>query len=170
MTSRSTSDTDAAFEQLFRDYQRPILNYVYRLTGDGALAEDLTQQAFVKAYQALPRLPLDANRRAWLYRIATNLAYDQLRRQRILQWLPLRSRHGSSLHREHAESQTEQEDAVVRTLEKLGPRERAVLVLYSVQGYSTAEIGEMLDMSQGAVKTCLFRARERFRQAYEEER
>ena len=81
------SRSDTLFEQLFRDYRQRILNYVYRLVGDGALAEDLTQQAFVKAYQALPRMPADANRRSWLYRIATNTCYDHLRRKRLLQWL-----------------------------------------------------------------------------------
>jgi len=169
MTSAEQAGTDAVFEQLFRDYRQPILNYVYRLVGDSALAEELTQQAFVQAYRALPGLPVEANRRAWLYRIATNVGYDHLRRRRIVQWLPLREGDGSPFVGDSPEKVASQHDAVQRSLAQLPPSDRAVLILYGVQGYSTVEIGEMLGISQGAVKTRLCRAREKFRQAYGEE-
>ena len=169
MTSEQRAADNAVFGQLFRDYAQPILSYVNRLVGDSAMAEDLTQQVFVKAYRALPRLAADANRRAWLYRIATNACYDYLRRRRLVRWLPLLERDRPRYAQNHQESVTGQRDAVQRALAKLTPSDRAVLILYSVQGYSTVDISEMLDISQGAVKTRLFRARERFRQAYAEE-
>jgi len=169
MTSEQRVANDAVFEQLFRDYAQPILSYVNRLVGDSAMAEDLTQQVFVKAYRALPRLAADANRRAWLYRIATNACYDYLRRRRLVGWLPLLERDGLQYPQSNQEKVTGQRDAVQRALAKLTPSDRAVLILYSVQGYSTVDISEMLDISQGAVKTRLFRARERFREAYAEE-
>jgi RNA polymerase sigma factor (sigma-70 family) len=170
MTSEQQAGTDAVFEQLFRDYRQPILNYVYRLVGDSAMAEELTQHAFVKAYRALPRLPAEANQRAWLYRIATNACYDYLRRRRLVQWLPLLERDSSSQIQKGPENGASQRDAVQRTLALLPPNYRAVLILYSVDGYSTVEISEMLGISQGAVKTRLCRARDKFRQAYGEER
>lgn len=170
MTSEQQAGTDAVFEQLFRDYRQPILNYVYRLVGDSAIAEELTQHAFVKAYRALPRLPAGANQRAWLYRIATNAGYDYLRRRRLVQWLPLLERDRSSDTQKGPENAASQRDAVQRTLAQLPPSYRAVLILYSVDGYSTVEISEMLGISQGAVKTRLCRARDKFRQAYGEER
>jgi RNA polymerase sigma-70 factor (ECF subfamily) len=169
LTSDPRAGTDAVFEQLFRDYRQPILNYVYRLVGDSARAEELTQQAFVKAYHALPSLPAAANRRAWLYRIATNTCYDYLRRRRLVQWLPLLERDRRPLSQDSPESPLGERDAVQRTLTQLLPSHRAVLILYSVQGYSTAEIAQMLGISTGAVKTRLCRARERFRKAYGEE-
>ena len=169
MTSEQQAGDDAVFEQLFRTYGQPILSYVNRLIGDSLTAEDLTQQIFVKAYRALPGLPADANRRAWLYRIATNACYDYLRRRRLLQWLPLLERDRPRITVSDQESVTGERDAVQGALSKLRPTDRAVLILYSVQGYSTADISEMLDISQGAVKTRLFRARERFREAYAEE-
>jgi RNA polymerase sigma-70 factor (ECF subfamily) len=170
MTSELQAGTNAVFEQLFRDYRQPILNYVYRLVGDSAMAEELTQHAFVKAYRALPRLPAEANQRAWLYRIATNACYDHLRRRRLVQWLPLLERDSSAETQKGPENAASQRDAVQRTLAQLPPSYRAVLILYSVDGYSTVEIGEMLGISQGAVKTRLCRARDKFRQAYGEER
>lgn len=169
MRSEQQAGTDAVFDQLFRDYRQPILNYIYRFIGDGALAEELTQNAFVKAYAALPHLPADANRRAWLYRIATNTCYDHLRRRRLIQWLPLQERDGTSFVETGPEHRTSQEDAVQRGLAKLSLDDRAVLILYGVEGYSTAEISAMLGISPGAVKTRLCRARERFRQVYGEE-
>lgn len=169
MRSDQQAEIDAVFEQLFRDYQRPILNYLYRLVGDAARAEELTQDAFVKAYRALHRLPPDANRRAWLYRIATNTAYDQLRRRRLIQWLPLLEQDSPSLIQNGPEDPTGAQDAIRRALAQLPNDYRVPLILYSVQGYSTKEIGEMLSISQGAVKTRLCRAREKFRQVYGEE-
>lgn len=169
MVLEQRTDTDALFEQLFREYRQPILNYVHRLVGDGPLAEDLTQRTFVKAYRALGRLPAQANRRAWLYRIATNTCYDHLRRRRLLKWLPLQEHDEKSLSESNPEHRITEKDAVQRGLAKLPPGERAALILYAVEGYSTAEIGAMLGISAGAVKTRLCRARERFRQAYKEE-
>ncbi len=169
MKSDQQAETDAVFEQLFRDYRQAILNYIYRLVGDGARAEELTQQAFVKAYRALSRLPATADRRAWLYRIATNVCYDYLRRRRLVQWLPLLEGDGRAPSQNGPESPASERDAVQRALAQLPPSTRAALILYSVQGYSTVEISQMLGISPGAVKTRLCRARERFRQVYAEE-
>jgi len=162
------ADVDAVFEQLFRDYQQPIFNYLYRLVGDVARAEELTQETFIKAYRALSRLPADANQRAWLYRIATNTAYDHLRRGRLVRWLPLLERDSPSstfIQSNPADSAGEHE-AVQLALAQLPLEYRVPLVLFCVQGYSTREIGEMLGISEGAVKVRLHRAREKFRQVY----
>jgi RNA polymerase sigma-70 factor (ECF subfamily) len=159
-------DREAAFVRLFADYYGDIHAYLCRLVGDRHQAEDLAQDTFVKAYRALGRLPGDANVRAWLYRIATNTALDCLRRRRLISWLPLfeRDNHPAAQN-SFAESSLE---AVVvqRTLSRLTPRYRVPLVLYACQGLSTAEIARVLKISQGAVKTRLFRAREKFRRLY----
>ena len=166
------STIDALFEQLFEAYRQPILNYLYRLLGDGPQAEDVCQDVFVKAYRALPRLPDDANHRAWLYRIASNAAIDRHRRRKILQWLPLRDRdaaNGGVGTRDGPETHVSERSAVQEALGALPLNYRQPLVLFSVQGYSIREISEMLGMSEGAVKTRLCRAREKFRVAYGKE-
>jgi len=169
MVMNQRTGVDAAFEQLFNQYRQRIFNYVYRLVGEGNVAEDLTQQAFVNAYKALPGLPREANLRAWMYRIATNVAYDHLRRRRLLQWLPLLGHDRPTEADASPEHQAGQHDDVQRALAQLAPSLRSVLILYSVEGYSTAEIGKMLGISTGAVKTRLCRARDGFRAAYGEE-
>ena len=166
------STIDALFEQLFDDYRQPILNYLYRLLGDGAQAEEVCQDVFLKAYRALPRLPADANHRAWLYRIASNAAIDKHRRRKLLQWLPLHDRDaadGGVGTRDGPETHISERSAVHHALQALPLHYRQPLVLFSVQGYSVHEISQMLGMSEGAVKTRLCRARERFRVAYGKE-
>ncbi len=159
-------DQEARFERLFRDYQRDIFVYLCRLVGDRGQAEDLAQETFVKAYRALNRLPMEANSRAWLYRIATNTALDCLRRRRLVSWLPLFERDAHpAVQTSFAESSLESV-AVEKTLSELRARYRIPLVLYACQGLSTQEISEILRISRGAVKTRLFRAREQFRRLY----
>ena len=169
MESDQPADTKSLFEDLFRDFRGPILNYLYRLIGDASRAEELTQDVFVKAYRALVRLPADANHRAWLYRIATNTAYDHLRRRKLVQWLPLLDRDVPDLAHNNPETALGEHESVQQALDQLAPKYRAPLILYSVQGYSIKEIGAMLNISEGAVKTRLYRAREAFRKVYGEE-
>lgn len=160
---------EALCERLFSDYERPILNYLYRLLGDSALAEDLTQETFTRAWNARRSLPTLQNPRAWLYRIATNLARDHIRRARLLAWLPF----FADEDREPA-LLTDAPDAdpletlkMRRALLKLAEDYRAPLVLYTCQSFSVAEIAATLNLSTDAVKQRLVRARQQLREAYE---
>jgi RNA polymerase sigma-70 factor (ECF subfamily) len=159
-------DQESRFERLFRDYHSDIYVYLCRLVGDQGQAEELAQETFVKAYRALGCLPMEANSRAWLYRIATNTALDCLRRRRLVSWLPLfeRDMH-PAVQTCFAESSLES-IAVEKTLSELRAHYRIPLVLYACQGFSTQEIAKILRISRGAVKTRLFRAREQFRRLY----
>src|SRR4051794_14390488 len=90
LVGQAQAGDDVAFEHLFALYHSPLTSYLTRLTGDRALADDLTQETFLRAYRAL--LGADAGvrlqLRPWLYRIATNLARSHQRRARVLRWLP----------------------------------------------------------------------------------
>ena len=160
------SALDAAFEQLFTEYQGPILSYLYRMVGDAGRAEELAQDVFVRAYGALERLPEDANRRAWLYRIATNAAYDHLRHQRLIRWLPLLDHDAPTLAEAGPEGEFGGNEQVQDALRQMPPQDRALLILFCVEEHSIREISEIMGLSEGAVKTRLYRAREKFRQLY----
>ncbi len=165
---------DALFGRLFADYQEPILNYLYRLLGSTREAEDVCQDVFVRAYAALDRLPVTANQRAWLYRIATNAAIDVQRRRALVRWVRLgREDSGDAGVDTGADggpdARVPEAMAVQRTLERLPIKYRQVLVLFTIQGYSIREISEMVGVSEGAVKVRLYRARERFRHLYGED-
>jgi RNA polymerase sigma-70 factor (ECF subfamily) len=157
---------EARFEQLFAEYYGDIVAYLCRLVGDQKQAEDLAQDAFLKAYRALDRLPVEANTRAWLYRIATNTALDWLRRRRLISWFPLFDRDTHPAVRTVFAEASLESVAVQQALGRLSSRYRVPPVLYACQGLSTQEIAEILQISRGAVKTRLFRAQEKFRRLY----
>src|SRR5579883_1467697 len=77
------------FTRLVLDHQRRIHRFIYGMVGTEQLAEDLTQEVFLLAYRALGRLPEDANESAWLFTIARNRTLQDLRRRKILRWVPL---------------------------------------------------------------------------------
>jgi len=154
---------------LFRQYEEPICSYLTRLTGDACRAQELTQETFVRAYQALRKGQSWDNPRAWLYRVASRLATDHYRRRRLLQWLPLRSTDGRRDGKRELEAATIKRLAVQAALEQLSPKYRVPLVLYVYQGCTVAEVAEMLELSVSAVKMRLSRAREKFRVVYQEE-
>jgi len=160
---------DALFERLFLAHGQEILSYLCRLVGNWQIGEELAQDAFVKAYQAMGGLDLEANHRAWLYRIATNLGYDYLRRRKLIRWLPMLDPERTPDGGQGPEQRIAEQDAVQRALDQVSPKLRSPLILFSVQGYSVAEVAEMLSLSEGAVKTRLYRAREAFRRSYAED-
>ncbi len=150
---------------LFERYHAPIYAYLCRLVRDREWAEDLAQETFVRALAARRQLPQVDNPRAWLYRIATNLAFTALKRRRRFAWLPWRAADEACAGGWGADDGDR--GAVEEALGALPPGYRAPLLLYAHYGLSVAEVGQALNLSQGAVKTRLFRAREMFRQAYE---
>src|SRR5689334_306010 len=81
LVARARAGDQAAFGEIFDQYQTPLVNYLYRVVGDWELAADLAQDTFLKAYQALPRTDEPLQLGPWLYRIATNTALDALRRR-----------------------------------------------------------------------------------------
>ncbi len=159
-------DVERLFERLYADLQAPILNYLFRLVGDPAQAEDLCQEAFARAWRSRRTLAQVDNPRAWLYRIATNAARDHLRRARLLAWLPLLGS-DSRLAVEGPEEGALETARMQRALGKLAPEYRIPLVLYTCQDCSIADIALALNLSADAVKQRLARARRQLREAYQ---
>jgi RNA polymerase sigma-70 factor, ECF subfamily len=177
----STAD-QAEFEKLFARYQQPLLDYLYGMTRDREIAEDLVQETFLRAYAAeKTRLANVTHPQAWLYRIATNVALDAGRRQRRFIWLPLgrvepevgpatgsefKPPISSSLLQDDFAVSIAERDAVWRVLAELPPRWRAVLLLQTTAGFGVRDICTMLHLEESNVRKILFRAKERFRALY----
>src|SRR6266516_5586504 len=164
--SRDEVDVD----DLFEDYQDRIYSCIYRLMGNSEDAYDLTQETFLRAYAALPKISRELRVGPWLYRIATNLCMDQLRRRKLIRLEPLDNLlsvfHPRQASKDSPERETlrqESREMVHRVLEKLPPKYRACLVLREYQDMSCEEIAEVLGTTRSAVKSLLFRAREEFR-------
>jgi RNA polymerase sigma-70 factor (ECF subfamily) len=149
---------------LFEQYHTAVFAYLFHLVGDREWAHDLTQETFLRLFRARNRLP-----QAWVYRIATNLAFNALKRHRRFAWLPWRS---ADVARLTVPDPTEESDrclTVERALAQLPPHYQAALLLHSHYGFSIREVAQALNISKGAVKTRLYRARKMFRQVYEGE-
>ena len=164
LVERARAGDQLAFAQLFEQYNAPILNYLHRMVSDRALAEDLTQDTFIKAYNALPRTKPDLAFKAWLYRIATNTAISHLRRGKIVKWLPFLT------DREHPgeliERSVSRRMDITEALDKLPKHYAAALLLRHYQGLSLAETAQALEVTENAAKLRLFRARKAFAQIY----
>jgi RNA polymerase sigma-70 factor (ECF subfamily) len=159
------NDDAHAVEMLYHAYQRPLAAYLARMIDDREAAEDLCQDTFFKALRGWRQHDPAANPVAWLYRIATNTAYDYLRRRRRARLAPLvaaKELAGAS----QLERQIEACEPVHSVLAQLPPQYRAPLLLVHA-GHSTSEIAEKLGCTPDAVKMRLLRARARFRQLYQ---
>jgi RNA polymerase sigma-70 factor, ECF subfamily len=169
VSTGQASEAERVYLELVRAYQTAILNYIYRLVGDIDVAEDLTQDTYVKAYRALPSLALEDEaqslRRAWLYRIAHNVATDHLRHQARLRWLRLEAvRHRAM---DDPSGQVGEREAVTRALGGLPDEQREVLVLFSYADLSAAEVAEALGITADAARKRHQRARDAFAEAYQ---
>jgi RNA polymerase sigma-70 factor (ECF subfamily) len=155
----------AAIEALYRAHYGPLLAYLFRLIGDHAAAEDLCHETFLKAFRSWDHQVEIANTSAWLRRIATNTAYDELRRRRRVHFTPLDEGIQPPSGAHSMESRLHEQEPVRRVLAQLSPQARQLL-LCSSAGHSTGELAIALACSAAAVRLRLFRARRQFRQVY----
>lgn len=159
----------AAFEKLYRRHRDRIYGLLWRLAGgDAALAEDLLQEAFVRAWQKLDSFRGESRFGTWLHRLSANVALSdrRIRLKRVQRETPLddaAERTATGDKDVRAGEQMDLEHAIA----SLPERARTVLVLYDIEGYSHAEIAEMTDMAVGSSKAQLHRARKLVREDLE---
>jgi RNA polymerase sigma-70 factor (ECF subfamily) len=164
---------EATFERLFAQFSEPIYNYVLRMVGDADRAADIAQDTFIKAFRKLDTLAEGASARSWIYRIATNTAIDEMRRRRFTSRMADDERHQQ---RPDARPGPEEQvlrasidERIQRALAKLRPNHRQCLILSDVEDMSAAQIGEVMGMTYGAVRTLLCRARGEMRRELQRE-
>jgi len=176
---------EAAHRELIRRYERPVFSLVFRMVRDRELAEDLTQDTFVKVLSHLDRYRADFKFSSWLFKIANNVAIDHLRRRQ----LDTVSMHGSpnavtveaqestrfdvADAAENALEEMEAKElgsAIERAIAQLRPEYRSCIMLRHVEGRSYEEIASTLDLPLGTVKTYIHRARHELRRALEHTR
>ncbi len=160
------TEARAFIEELFARHHNEIYAYLTRMLRDPELAADLTQDAFVKAYRAYETLEDPAHARAWLYQIAHRVALDELRRRRIVRFLPWTGEsRGSSPSAEHLVMETRLSGELQRALDRIPERQRAALLLAEVHDLTGLELAAALGVSHVAARALLTRARESLRQA-----
>ena len=155
---------EAMFRAFYDRTARGVWAYLYRLTRDSSRADDLLQESYYR-FLRLAEAPADeAHRRNYLYRIATNLVRDDLRRRRGVQ-VPLPDDDGSTGAQWHVAERTAEDVALRsdmgRAMAHLTSREREMLWLAYAEGATHREIADTLGLKAGSIKLQLFRARRR---------
>jgi RNA polymerase sigma-70 factor, ECF subfamily len=168
VTSEGSSGSEWSFDRIYNEYKTPIFNFIYHMVGSRELAEDLTQDTFLKAYKAISRMDGNLKLSAWLYSIAKHTAYDTLRRRKIIAWQPLPELDHEPADVDYADPQETigTNDLLEQTLERMPAQYRLALLLYTQHGLSYAEIAQILDIAESGVKMFLSRARRSFRDLF----
>jgi len=165
----------AAFERLVEAYQRPVYNLTYRMLGNAQDAEDAAQETFLRAFSRLNTYDPARKFSSWLLTIASHHCVDRLRRQRNTP-LPLEEvpewNHppAGGTGPEDAAVEKEAQEETQRLLQKLQPKDRAVVILRYWHGMSYREIGETTGHTLSSVKSRLHRARRALAQAAQQTR
>ena len=157
-------------ETLFARHHTEIYAYLVRMVRDQELAADLAQDAFVRAYRALGSLDDHAKARAWLYQIANRVALDELRRRRIVRFIPWTGEsRGASPSAERLAMDVRLSGDLERALARIPERQRAALLLAEVHDLTGLELAAALGTSHVAARALLTRARDSLRRALAEE-
>ena len=159
---KAQTGDERAFSIIHRAYEVPIYNYVLRMVNDRALAEDLTQDVFLRVYQGLPGFSLRARFTTWLFQVAKNRVLDELRaRERKPQSvMPVEDMPPLDVVDDAPLERIEAMDAVWRAVGALNPDLRMALLLRDVVGLSYNEIGDALEITLATVKWRIYKARE----------
>jgi RNA polymerase sigma-70 factor (ECF subfamily) len=163
---------EAAFQEIVRRYRNPITNFVYRMLDDYDRSVELAQETFIRVYTSASRYQANYSFSTYIYRIATNLAISELRKRKrrklVSLFSPFTNDDGelvemdppdSNILQDEALIETERRRAVTRAIKSLPEKYRAAVVLRDVEGLSYDRIAEVMNLSEGTVKSRINRAR-----------
>ena len=156
-----------AFEEVIRATHRQVYTQALRLVRDRHEAEDVAQEAYLRAFRGLAGFRGDAQFETWLYRIVANAAMSHLRRRGRFGDLlaePEDERMETPARSNQLEDRAADREALARALDTLPEAARGIVIMKDVYGLSCQEIGEMVGASEGAVKVRLHRARKRLKE------
>ena len=166
---------DASFDFLLHKYRSPLVNFLNRMVRDSATAEDLAQEVFLRVYRARKQYTPSAKFTTWLFRIATNVALNSVRdtrHQKMEVSLDAPMDDGDLAPRELPAREMRIDEHMVerarteiirRAIWSLPEKQRAAVLLHKYEEMDYIEIGKILDCSEGALKSLLFRAYETLR-------
>jgi RNA polymerase sigma-70 factor (ECF subfamily) len=161
-----------AFRILVERHQERIRNLIYSIFHEPEIVDDLSQEVFIKAYEALPNFRFQSSFYTWLYRIAVNKSRDELRKRKVRRWFSLQTMLDSSDKDLSAKIVVEPRDnelqeLVAAGLQSLPDKYRIAITLKDIDGLSYEEIAEIMECEIGTVKSRLSRARAMLRRVLE---
>ncbi len=180
LVARAAAGSERAYRELLERYQRPVFSLVYRMVRDREQAEDLAQETFVKVFNHLQRYDPKYKFSSWIFKIASNLTIDTLRRKELVTVSLQGSRHATTADEEEATRITvESRDAnpeehleakelgeeIEQAIGTLRAEYRTAILLRHVEGRPYEEIAEIMGVPLGTVKTYIHRARGELRES-----
>ncbi|HOK09959.1 MAG TPA: RNA polymerase sigma factor [Candidatus Hydrogenedens sp.] len=168
LVRRSRKGDTEAYAELVRKYQQVVFNIAYRFMRDVSLAEDMAQEAFIKAFKHIKGFRGDCSFSTWLYRVTCSVCLTELsrRKKRCEVGLQPNTPVGSV---ESKVNEYEIAEKIRECVTRLSDRYATVLTLYYLNGISYEEIAEIMDIPVGTLKTWMFRARKQLRKVVEKE-
>jgi RNA polymerase sigma-70 factor (ECF subfamily) len=162
---KAQTGDQAAIRELYDRHAPRVYAVVRRLAGEDALAEDWAQEAWVRAFRALPHFRGDAQFSTWLHRIAVNSALHgkRWRERRTAKEIALPVSHSESMDHATRTDEPMLRITLQRALDRLPEGMRQIVVLHDVQGHTHEEIGALLGIAPGTSKSQLFKARAHLR-------
>jgi len=175
LVARCRNGEELAFEELVRKYQQTVLNLAYHYLGFQKDFEDVAQKIFTKVYFSLPKFDIRRPFFPWLYRIAVNQCYDELRRIRRLRTRTFselsteETNNVENLISQHEVSQSSDEDRremlalLNKMLDQLPDQQRMAIVLRDIEDFPYSKMAEILKCTEQAARLKVFRARSRLK-------
>jgi RNA polymerase sigma-70 factor (ECF subfamily) len=165
---RAKDGDQSAFEILYERYNDRICRYLTRMTGDDGVGCELTQDVFLKAWEALLSLRDPSRFASWLYRIATNRAYNYQEHTRLLRTISWEEHTATTEIPGLAgpEEQVEEAELLKLALARVSPTYRPCLILYVIEEYSQRQIAELLQIKESSIGRYVSRGKEELRQMY----
>lgn len=170
LVRRSQSGDREAFSELVRRHQNLVYNVSYRFMRDAAQAEDMAQEAFLKAYRLLHGFRGDCSFTTWMYRVTSSVCLTELSRRKRRGEVEMPRETGDNLATtEMAPEETDLKEQIRRCVTYLSDRYATIITLYYLNGSSYDEIAQVMDVPLGTLKTWMFRARKQLRRIVERE-
>lgn len=168
LVMRAHDGDQRAFELLYERYNTRICRYLSRMAGNDGVGCELTQETFLKAWEALPSLRDPARFAGWIYRIATNCAYNYQHRAKHLHIVPWDAYRGNDEELSIAgpEEQVEETELLKLALSLVSPTYRPCLILYVIEELPQRKIASLLKIKESSVSKYVSRGKEELRQIY----
>ncbi|MBW7865498.1 MAG: RNA polymerase sigma factor [Candidatus Hydrogenedentes bacterium] len=168
LVRRSRAGDQEAFSELVVRHQQVVFNVSYRYMRDMTQAEDMAQEAFLKAYRLLKGFRGECSFRTWMYRVTSSVCLTELNRRKRRGEVEFAPHHDAGVGGDTA-AEADFLEQIRRCVPKLSERYATIITLYYLQGISYDEIARTLDIPLGTLKTWMFRARKQLRRIVEKE-
>ena len=164
LVRQALSGSHAAFRRIVETHEQSVARTVKGMLGSTTDAEDVGQETFIRFYHAMKQYKGEASLKTYLTRIAINLSLNQIKKRNKRRWISMNTDPVVPLASEDVFNIKDEKEELEYALEQLDPEFRSVVVIRLIQGYTTKETAEMLDIPQGTVLSRLSRAQQKLKE------